>query len=421
MTITYCRNDPVSGRWLGVNRLLTEFEVDFNFFQHEGRITTLEANFTLTVSIGTITQPVPDQLLFTMTDGSTQGPFTLPTSTFQDRGAWTPSTPYFVNDTFTANGALYRVLFAHTSGTTFSPTANDGAGHDFYAAMMSSPGNALPTGGATGQVLQKSTGTDFAVMWGNKLPTGGTTNQVLLKLSATNQDASWATLGATMVSFTPSTASTLTSTNVSSAIEEIDAALNGFSASLSGLSDVRFGTGDPITGSFLYFGGSSWNASAPITPGDLLSWDGSTLVGVTPTAPTMTLDDLTDVTITSPSGGDTLVFDGASLSNKWVKRSAYNNLGSTGSAVVIGLFATTRFTPTASLQIAIGGTCRAGEKTTLIIVTSGTTSFNITSGPNVAMNGTLATGTTSGKVWTLTFIYDASGTTLYEIARTGPM
>jgi len=244
MTITYCRNDPVSGRWVGVNRLLTEFEVDFNFFQHEGRITTLESNFTLTVSIASITQPQNDQLLITMTDSTTRGPFLLPSAVFTDTGTWLPSTPYLVNDTFTINGTLYRVLFAHTSALTFSAGANDGAGHQFYAPMVSSPGSALPTGGATGQTLQKSTGADFAVTWGYKLPIGGTANQVLLKLSATNQDVNWTTLGASMVSFTPSTASGLSSSNVADALEEVAVSAGTVSAA----ADITY---TPPTGSTL--------------------------------------------------------------------------------------------------------------------------------------------------------------------------
>jgi len=279
MTITYCRNDPVSGRWLGVNRLLTEFEVDFNFFQHEGRITTLENNFTLTVSIASITQPQNDQLLITMTDSTTRGPFLLPSAVFSDRGAWAPSTPYLVNDTFTMNGTLYRVLFAHTSALTFDAGATDGAGHQFYAAMMSSAGNALPTGGATGQTLQKSSGTDFAATWGYKLPTGGSTNQVLLKQSATNQDAVWTTLGATMVSFTPSTASTLTSTNVSDALEEV--AATGGSTTLRGLTDVAFSTADPQSGAIIYFDGSHWVATPTPITGQVMAWDGSAWVSTT--------------------------------------------------------------------------------------------------------------------------------------------
>ncbi len=55
----------------------------------------------------------------------------------------------------------------------------------------------------------------------------------------------------------------------------------------------------------------------------------------------------------------------------------------------------------------------------MIIATSGTSSYNITAGSNVKMNGALATGTVDGKYWTLTFRSD--GVTLFEIGRTGPM
>lgn len=223
MTITYCRNDPISGRWVGVDRLLTEFEIDYNFYQHDTRIATLEANYTLTISIDTITQPTPSSLLITMTDATTQGPFEMPVASFRDRGDWEVSTPYLVNDTFNApNGGLYRVLFDHTSdATSFDPNANDGSGHDYYASMIPPRGNTLPSGGATAQVLEKSSSTDYAVTWGYKLPIDGDARKYLIKQSGTNQDADWDTPLASDISFAPSTGSGLVSTNVAEALEEL--------------------------------------------------------------------------------------------------------------------------------------------------------------------------------------------------------
>lgn len=134
-----------------------------------------------------------DQLTVTMTDHTTRGPYTIPISAFRFRGAWQPFVTYFVNDVITANGACYIVTFDHTSAATFNAGANDGLGHDFYGLMLASPGNSLPTGGAVGQFVVKTTTTDFAVSWAWPLPTGGTTGQVLLKLSNANQDANWST------------------------------------------------------------------------------------------------------------------------------------------------------------------------------------------------------------------------------------
>ena len=189
MSIVYCETDPISSRWTGVNRLLTAFEVDYNFYQHETRIAALESGSD-SVGISYIVLH-GDQLTFHMTDHTTQGPFTVPLTQFRDRGTWLPFTNYSINDTFSINGTLYLVIFNHTSQATFSAGANDGLGHDYYSAMITTPGSSLPTGGATNQVLSKSSSADFAVTWSWKLPIGGTTGQILTKNSSTNQDASW--------------------------------------------------------------------------------------------------------------------------------------------------------------------------------------------------------------------------------------
>ena len=54
----------------------------------------------------------------------------------------------------------------------------------------------VPTGGTSGQVLTKKSGTDFDAEWktpGVALPAGGTAGQILTKNSSTNGDASWKT------------------------------------------------------------------------------------------------------------------------------------------------------------------------------------------------------------------------------------
>lgn len=64
----------------------------------------------------------------------------------------------------------------------------------------------LPAGGTTGQVLAKSSATDYATGWvdaggggGSGLPTGGTTGQALRKVSATDFDASFGFFGMNVV------------------------------------------------------------------------------------------------------------------------------------------------------------------------------------------------------------------------------
>ena len=61
----------------------------------------------------------------------------------------------------------------------------------------------------------------------------------------------------------------------------------------------------------------------------------------------------------------------------------------------------------------------SGETVSLIITTSGVTSYTITFGTNTKTTGTLATGTTTAKVFTITFICD--GVNCNEVARTVAM
>ncbi len=61
----------------------------------------------------------------------------------------------------------------------------------------------------------------------------------------------------------------------------------------------------------------------------------------------------------------------------------------------------------------------AGQLCTFIITTSGTSSYVLTFGTNFKSQGTLATGTVTAKIFTVTFRYD--GTNWCEIARTTAM
>ena len=61
----------------------------------------------------------------------------------------------------------------------------------------------------------------------------------------------------------------------------------------------------------------------------------------------------------------------------------------------------------------------AGREIVLVITTSGTSSFTLTFGTNFKTTGTLATGTTSGKVFVIRFVSD--GTNWNETSRTTAM
>jgi hypothetical protein len=58
--------------------------------------------------------------------------------------------------------------------------------------LLTDPANTLPVGGTTGQVLGKTSNTDFAVGWINgTIPTGGTTGQMLVKTSNSDYVTGW--------------------------------------------------------------------------------------------------------------------------------------------------------------------------------------------------------------------------------------
>lgn len=404
--MNYAATDPL-GRWVGLGRPLHALEIDYNFYNLDTRVTTLEASITTTVSISSVTQPTSTQMQINLSNSASYT-LTLPTATLVDRSAWLPATAYFVNDTFTANGSLYRVVFDHTSASSFSPTANDGAGHDFYATMMSSPGNALPTGGAAGMFLKKSSSTDYAVSWSYVLPNGGTANQVLAKSSSTDQAVAWITLGATMVSFSPSTASGLTSNNVAGALEEVEAsidakiatALGTFGGSLDALSDVQFATGDPQFGALLFFGGTKWAGTAEPNTGDFLKFDGSAWAPVAPTFAMMT-DNLS----VSQRVDTTLTNLGSSVSG--------------GVTVDLSVGMVYSLDPNGNITLNAASTGYTCQEITILIYQFTTTAITVTFGTNFRTTGTLALGTTNNKVFVVKFVNN--GGTWLEVSRTTAM
>lgn len=218
MTQTY-RTDDLTRWGSGKGSNLTPAEVDINFWDIIQRLLTLEALPDAAAYIDHF-EISGTSLYVHMSDSTVFGPYTLPIATFLARGEWAAATNYAVLDTFTINGGLYLAIFPHTSAATFDAGANDGAGHDYYVLMIQTPGNAIPTGGAVGQVIQKSTTTDFATTWGWKTPTDGTARQYLIQQSSTQDDAAWETPQASDISFTPPTGSVITATNVQDALEE---------------------------------------------------------------------------------------------------------------------------------------------------------------------------------------------------------
>lgn len=220
MTQTY-RTDDLAKWGSGKGSNLEPEEFDINFWDLIQRMIAQEARPDPSAGIDHFSIS-GTSLYVHMTDATVLGPYVLPYAVFNARGEWAVSTAYSVLDTFTINGGLYVTIYDHVSdATSFDPGANDGMGNDYYALMIQTPGSALPTGGAVGQVVEKSTTSDFAVTWGWKLPIDGTTRQYLIKQSNTNQDAEWDTPTASDIEFVPATSSVLTSDNLADVIEEL--------------------------------------------------------------------------------------------------------------------------------------------------------------------------------------------------------
>lgn len=183
-----------SGPWgAGVGASLTADQVDGNFYDVSQRVQYLELHPQEPVLITSFTA-TGNQLYIHMSDGTVNGPITLPVVRWFFRGPWKTSTGYLVDDVVIGpDSVVYLVVFSHTSSTsTFDPRANDGHGNNYYSVLLQQPAAVLPTGGGAGYVLTKSTTANYDVMWGlPSAPAGGSTGQVLQKNSAVNGDASW--------------------------------------------------------------------------------------------------------------------------------------------------------------------------------------------------------------------------------------
>lgn len=381
MTITFRNDDPVSGRWTGIGADLSAFQIDSNFYELLSRITTLESNTKLTVSISYITISGND-LTFHMTDHTTQGPFTIPPSTFHGRGTWQPDTPYNVNDTFDINGSLYLVIFAHTSAATFDPNANDGLGHNYYSLMITVPGSALPGGGAAGQALVKTSSTAYATGWGGwTVPAGGTAGQNLKKIDSTDGNTHWVTdllaLLNDVIIVSPLNNGDVLTWDGSNWRNHTS---SGGGGSIASASDVSFSGGAPFNGSLLFYNGSKWDGTPqPAHPLQTLFWDGSTW---------------------RPSTNSTLGTSGTVTINPTVGENVFT------------------ITPTADVTLEMSSAPALGEFT-LIVLTSGTTSRNITFDSSwFRAQGDLATGTVDGKYFILQFIVHPTSGFVLEKSRT---
>jgi hypothetical protein len=113
---------------LGTGGNLTSLQLDENFWELLTRVQNLETNPPEAVSIQSFTI-VGSQMEINMTNGDTQGPFTLPIAIFRDVGEWVNDLPLLPLDFFSVpNRGWYRTRIAHTtpaSPAIFDPDAID--------------------------------------------------------------------------------------------------------------------------------------------------------------------------------------------------------------------------------------------------------------------------------------------------------
>jgi hypothetical protein len=184
------------GAWgPGIGAPLSAAQVDGNFYDVSTRVQYLELHPPQPIQIASFTA-IGHQFYVNMSDGTVQGPLTLPEAHWFFRGPWLPGTAYAIDDVVNGpDGAVYLVVFDHISAGTFDSAANDGQGHKYYSLLLVMPSLNIPAGGGIGFVLRKKSNSDFDMMWDTPgVAFGGSTGQVLRKNTSINGDASWATL-----------------------------------------------------------------------------------------------------------------------------------------------------------------------------------------------------------------------------------
>lgn len=223
MTVSYYRTNDLTRWGSGMGRDLLPVEVDLNFWGLDQRVNVLEARpLPTTFEDFEVTGT---SLYIHLSNSTIFGPYELPVARYNPTGDWVAEFPYEAMDTFRANGILYEVLLPHTSAETFSAGATDGSGNNYYSVILESPGNSMPTGGAAGMKLSKSTNVDFAVTWTWTFPTGtGNAGKYLRQKSNTQDDVEFATPDASEIDFTPVTGSSL------AAYETVDEALEALAS-----------------------------------------------------------------------------------------------------------------------------------------------------------------------------------------------
>ena len=109
------------------------------------------------------------------------------------------------------------------------------------------------------------------------------------------------------------------------------------------------------------------------------------------------------------------IFSTGSITSTGQIAGSYSLLANGATAMALGTNSVAKVTPTGNATYTTT-VAPAGARATVIILTSGTTSYTITFGGNFKSTGTLATGTVSGKIFVVSFVSD--GTNMIETGRT---
>jgi hypothetical protein len=132
-TITY----RAAGPWgAGKGADLDAGEIDNNFYSIAQSIQDLIDNPPTPNNISSIEVINNNQLLITLDDYRTFGPFDLPIASFSDRGEWAAVTLYNYGDIFTHLSSLYMALQEHTSAASFNASDGNMAG-PYYRLLFS--------------------------------------------------------------------------------------------------------------------------------------------------------------------------------------------------------------------------------------------------------------------------------------------
>jgi hypothetical protein len=250
----------------GLSEDLTPEQVDGNFWQ---LVQDIAAKAVQGVGISNF-HVVGNEMTVVLTDHTLLGPYPLPVAQIVFRGEWAPNTQYFGNDIITHAGTTYIVLLNHTSEATFDPHANNGLGQDYYGELLQNPASTLPAGGPAGWFLRKATSADYSTEWttaaledlSDVVVAAAATGQVL-----TYQSGRWQNAVLPSIALDALTDVTIagipTDGNVLTYVASAGQWENKtISLALAGLTDVSVSL--PSAGQPLVFNGSAWTDASTV-------------------------------------------------------------------------------------------------------------------------------------------------------------